>query len=52
MRKLAVSLADSPDLRVILSVLYIVVEVMRNIGDDEAEHWKNVHETFKNDLCM
>lgn len=51
MRKLAVSLADSPDLRVILSVIYIVVEVMRNIQDDDTDHWKNTCEIFRNDIC-
>lgn len=50
MRKLAVSLADSPDLRVILSVIYIVVEVMRNVQDDSPDYWKTARDTFKNDL--
>ena len=33
MKKLAVSLADSTELRVILGVLYIVTEVLRNHED-------------------
>lgn len=51
MRKLAVSLADSTDLRVILSVLYIITEVMR----EEAKHlddsiYKHNVEAFKEEL--
>jgi hypothetical protein len=38
-RKIAVSLADSADLRVILSVLYIITEVMRNEKETvDSEH--------------
>ena len=36
MRKLAVSLADSLDLRVILSVLYIMTEVLRTHTDEDV----------------
>jgi len=36
MRKLAVSLADSTELRVILSVLYIMTEVLRTSEDEET----------------
>ena len=36
MKKLAVSLADSTDLRVILGVLYIMTEVLRNHEDEEV----------------
>lgn len=51
MRKLAVSLADSVDLRVILSVLYIITEVMREenkILDDSI--YKHNVEAFKEEL--
>ncbi|XP_016839671.1 striatin-interacting protein 1 isoform X5 [Nasonia vitripennis] len=51
MRKLAVSLADSVDLRVILSVLYIITEVMReeNKRLDDSIYKHNV-EAFKEEL--
>ncbi|XP_015609648.1 striatin-interacting protein 1 homolog isoform X2 [Cephus cinctus] len=51
MRKLAVSLADSIDLRVILSVLYIIAEVMRVEAIDlENSHYKKNVESFKEEL--
>lgn len=52
MRKLTVSLADSTDLRVIISVIYIVVEVMRFAQEDDKEDWKNYRESFKNDIGL
>lgn len=51
MRKLAVSLADSIDLRVILSVLYIITEVMREeLRNIEHSEYKENVEAFKEDL--
>ncbi|GAB1861880.1 Protein FAM40A [Camponotus japonicus] len=51
MRKLAVSLADSIDLRVILSVLYIITEVMREeLRNIEHSEYKENVEGFKEDL--
>ncbi|KAL6425338.1 hypothetical protein ACFW04_009504 [Cataglyphis niger] len=51
MRKLAVSLADSIDLRVILSVLYIITEVMREeLKNIEHSEYKENVESFKEDL--
>lgn len=53
MRKLAVSLADSIDLRVILSVLYIITEVMREeLKNIEHSEYKENVESFKEDLGM
>lgn len=53
MRKLAVSLADSIDLRVILSVLYIITEVMREeLKNIEQSEYKDNVEAFKEDLGM
>jgi len=53
MRKLAVSLADSIDLRVILSVLYIITEVMREeLRNIEHSEYKENVEAFKEDLGM
>lgn len=46
MRKLAVSLADSQDLRIILSVLYIITEVMRVERTFEYSEYKNLVDTF------
>lgn len=51
MRKLAVSLADSIDLRVILSVLYIITEVMREESKNlEDSIYKHNVEAFKEEL--
>ncbi|XP_054284472.1 striatin-interacting protein 1 [Macrosteles quadrilineatus] len=50
MRKLAVSLADSTDLRVILSVLYIITETIRCVNEDDPPEWHNVVDMFKNDI--
>lgn len=51
MRKLAVSLAESTDLRVILSVLYIITEVMREeLKNIEHSEYKENVEAFKEDL--
>lgn len=53
MRKLAVSLADSIDLRIILSVLYIITEVMREeLRDIKHSEYKENVESFKEDLGM
>ncbi|XP_034948601.1 striatin-interacting protein 1 homolog isoform X2 [Chelonus insularis] len=51
MRKLAVSLADSVDLRIILSVLYIITEVMREElkNFNNSIYKKNV-QNFKEEL--
>lgn len=51
MRKISVSLDDSVDLRVILSVLYIITEVMREeMKDLEHSIYKDNVESFKEDL--
>ncbi|XP_037071715.1 striatin-interacting protein 2-like [Pollicipes pollicipes] len=50
LRKLAVSLADSTDLRVVLSVLYIMVEVMR--VPDELDPCTQLRENFKAELML
>ncbi len=46
-RKLAVSLADSSDLRVILSVFYTMVEVLRCQKEEDSEEYKQIQEEFK-----
>ncbi|XP_012351019.1 striatin-interacting protein 1 isoform X3 [Apis florea] len=51
MRKISVSLDDSTDLRVILSVLYIITEVMREeMKNLKHSIYKNNVESFKEDL--
>lgn len=51
MRKLAVSLADSTDLRVILSVIYIIVESIRCVEDYDTEECKKIREAFRLDIA-
>lgn len=50
MRKLAVSLADSTDLRVILSVLYIIAEVIRSVSEQDSAEWHQLEESFRHDI--
>lgn len=50
LRKLAVSLADSTDLRVILSILCIMVEVMRCAREDDTDEIRTRKEQFINEL--
>lgn len=49
-RKLAVSLADSTDLRIILTVLCTIVEVLRCSQDDDSEEMKHTQQEFKNEI--
>lgn len=51
MRKLAVSLTDSSDLRVILSVFYTIVEVFRCTQEEDSEDFKRVQEEFRAEIC-
>ncbi|CAH1153784.1 unnamed protein product [Phaedon cochleariae] len=46
MRKIAISLADSQDLRVILSVLYTITEVIRNEKDCESTEYEQEVTSF------
>lgn len=52
MRKVAVSLADSVDLRIILSVLYILTEVIRSEMTAGSPDYRSIGETFQNELSM
>ncbi|XP_041350194.1 striatin-interacting protein 1 homolog isoform X2 [Gigantopelta aegis] len=52
LRKPAVSLADSKELRAILNVLYTIVETMRVPGEEETEADREARETFKSDLNL
>lgn len=49
-RKIAVSLADSVDLRAILSVLYIITEVMRAEKDKEESEYKELVDAFVQEI--
>lgn len=49
-RKIAVSLADSVDLRVILSVLYIITEVMRAEHDNPETEYADTVEVFISEI--
>ncbi|XP_046580531.1 striatin-interacting protein 1 homolog isoform X1 [Haliotis rubra] len=50
MRKPAVSVADSKELRCILNVLYTVVETMRTPTEDEVEEEREIREAFLTDI--
>uniref|UniRef100_A0A336LN51 CSON003707 protein n=1 Tax=Culicoides sonorensis TaxID=179676 RepID=A0A336LN51_CULSO len=46
-RKIAVSLADSVDLRTILSILYIITEVIRSEKENDSEDFRKVVSAFQ-----
>ncbi|XP_043944773.1 striatin-interacting protein 2 [Protopterus annectens] len=50
LRKPAISLADSTELRVLLSVMYLIVETIRLQTEDDRPEWKTIRETFKAEL--
>lgn len=49
-RKPAVSLADSSELRVIFSILYTIVETIRTRSDDDNEEFEEQRKAFKVEL--
>lgn len=50
MRKLAVFLADSQDLRIILSVLYTMTEVIRNEKENMTSEHEAIVDSFTQEL--
>uniref|UniRef100_A0A8D0CLD0 Striatin interacting protein 2 n=1 Tax=Scleropages formosus TaxID=113540 RepID=A0A8D0CLD0_SCLFO len=49
-RKPAISLADSTELRVLLSIMYLMVEMVRSEAEDNKPEWRTARETFKAEL--
>ncbi|XP_058883398.1 striatin-interacting protein 1 homolog isoform X1 [Acipenser ruthenus] len=49
-RKPAISLADSTELRVLLNNMYLMVETIRLETEDEKTEWRSVRETFRTEL--
>lgn len=52
LRKPAISLADSTELRVLLSVMYLMVENIRLPIESDRPDWGIAKETFKNELSF
>uniref|UniRef100_A0A8B9VFY6 Striatin interacting protein 2 n=1 Tax=Anas zonorhyncha TaxID=75864 RepID=A0A8B9VFY6_9AVES len=50
LRKPAISLADSTELRVLLSVMYLMVENIRVEQESDPPEWKTCRETFRMEL--
>ncbi|KAM9444178.1 striatin-interacting protein 1 homolog isoform 1-T1 [Clarias gariepinus] len=49
-RKPAISLADSTDLRVLLNIMYLIVETVRHEDPADPPEWRVLRETFKTEL--
>uniref|UniRef100_A0AAR2LGD2 Striatin interacting protein 2 n=1 Tax=Pygocentrus nattereri TaxID=42514 RepID=A0AAR2LGD2_PYGNA len=49
-RKPAISLADSTELRVLLSIMYLMVETIRVEMEDDRPEWRMAREAFKTEL--
>uniref|UniRef100_A0A4W5P582 Striatin interacting protein 2 n=1 Tax=Hucho hucho TaxID=62062 RepID=A0A4W5P582_9TELE len=49
-RKPAISLADSTELRVLLSIMYLMVETIRLQTEDDRPEWRTAREAFKTEL--
>uniref|UniRef100_A0A8B9DV26 Striatin interacting protein 1 n=1 Tax=Anser cygnoides TaxID=8845 RepID=A0A8B9DV26_ANSCY len=49
-RKPAISLADSTDLRVLLNIMYLIVETVRQEAEGDKAEWKSVRQTFRAEL--
>ncbi|NWR61436.1 STRP1 protein, partial [Bucorvus abyssinicus] len=49
-RKPAISLADSTDLRVLLNIMYLIVETVREEAEGDKPEWKSMRQTFRAEL--
>lgn len=49
-RKPAISLADSTDLRVLLNIMYLMVETIQQDDPTDKPEWKIIRETFRAEL--
>uniref|UniRef100_A0A8C7H8I5 Striatin interacting protein 1 n=1 Tax=Oncorhynchus kisutch TaxID=8019 RepID=A0A8C7H8I5_ONCKI len=49
-RKPAISLADSTDLRVLLNIMYLMVETIQQEDPADSPEWRATRETFKTEL--
>nr|XP_009931450.1 PREDICTED: striatin-interacting protein 1 [Opisthocomus hoazin] len=49
-RKPAISLADSTDLRVLLNIMYLMVETVRQEAEGDKPEWKSMRQTFRAEL--
>uniref|UniRef100_A0A673XPN8 Striatin interacting protein 2 n=1 Tax=Salmo trutta TaxID=8032 RepID=A0A673XPN8_SALTR len=49
-RKPAISLADSTELRVLLTIMYLMVETIRLQTEDDRPEWRTAREAFKTEL--
>uniref|UniRef100_A0A3Q3N6U4 Striatin interacting protein 1 n=1 Tax=Mastacembelus armatus TaxID=205130 RepID=A0A3Q3N6U4_9TELE len=49
-RKPAISLADSTDLRVLLNIMYLMVETIQQDDPADRPEWKIIRETFRTEL--
>uniref|UniRef100_A0A8D3BWD5 Striatin-interacting protein 1-like n=1 Tax=Scophthalmus maximus TaxID=52904 RepID=A0A8D3BWD5_SCOMX len=49
-RKPAISLADSTDLRVLLNIMYLMVETIQQEDPADRPEWKIIRETFRAEL--
>nr|XP_048682481.1 striatin-interacting protein 1 isoform X3 [Caretta caretta] len=49
-RKPAISLADSTDLRVLLNIMYLIVETVRQEAEGDKIEWKTIRQTFRAEL--
>ncbi|KYO38869.1 hypothetical protein Y1Q_0023524 [Alligator mississippiensis] len=52
LRKPAISLADSTELRVLLSVMYLMIENIRVELETDSPEWKTTREAFKTELSF